>query len=148
MCVCVCVRGRGERRCLRVLGVSYLMSAAACPAGCISMVAGLCHVVFSSFRGERTPREKTKRRKTPCEKTKRRNNTMRKDEKTKPATLKEEISSRKDKKKKKKKTNKKTKKKKKNAMRKYDKIKVSNGVFSHGVFSSFCVEISLLSFSY
>ena len=40
----------------------------------VFMVAGLCHFIFSSFRGEKTPREKTpcektKRRKTPCEKT-------------------------------------------------------------------------------
>ena len=68
------------------------------------MVAGLCHFVFSSFRPEITPCEKTKRRHakrrkdeiTPCEKTKRRNNATRKDEITKPATRKVEIPTRKD----------------------------------------------------
>ena len=68
------------------------------------MVAGLCHFVFSSFRPEITPREKTKRRKdatrkdeiTPCENTKSRNNATRKDEITKPATRKVEIPTRKD----------------------------------------------------
>ena len=61
------------------------------------MVAGLCRFVFSSFRGEKTPHQKTKRRKKTHAK-------KRKDEitpckKTKPATRKAEILARKDEKK-------------------------------------------------
>ena len=44
------------------------------------MVAGLCHFVFSSFRGEKSPSENT-----------RRNGAMRKGEKTKNAMQKDEI---------------------------------------------------------
>ena len=42
----------------------------------VSLVAGLCHFVFLSFRGEKTKRRKTgmqkkrKDEKTPCEKSK------------------------------------------------------------------------------
>ena len=35
------------------------------------MVAGLWHFVFSSFRGEKTPRQKTKKRHAKNEKTRR-----------------------------------------------------------------------------
>ena len=44
-------------------------------------VTGLCQFVFSSIRGEKTPREKTKRRKNALQKDEK--NAMRKDEKTK-----------------------------------------------------------------
>ena len=73
-----------------------------------SMVAGLCHLVFSRRKNSTRKDDKTKRRhakrrkdeKTPGEKTKRRNNAVRKDElamrKDELAMRKDEISARKD----------------------------------------------------